>query len=229
MINRFAWTIITCLVFTISCSAQSFVQANGANSSGLLTLAFGSNVTKGNLLIVCVEISGGTSGLTATDTVLTPYVLMNTINEPSTPFQSTCLYGIAPSSGANTVTIANGSSGGGNYTRIIVNEFSGIVTSGALDTNNSATGNNGTLNSGNVTTTAARELLFGFGVAASANIVVGAGYTLASHAGAETLSLTEYEFVTTTGTYSATATATPARWTMQIGSFIASSSGTTIQ
>lgn len=82
------------------------VVVQSAAAAGASTLAFGSAVQEGNLLVVFISLSGGTGAWTVTDTLGTTYAQVATGTNGSTPTTGTFFTGIAPSAGANTVVIA---------------------------------------------------------------------------------------------------------------------------
>src|SRR5262245_2397714 len=141
-------------------------------------VAFASNNTAGNLIVVAVLFSPSTALVTGiTDTRGNTYVQARSHTNSTGNIYGTVWYAKNVAAGANTVTL---SFSGVSSSQMIILEYSGLDTTAPLDQVNSATSSSaGTvLNSGNVTTTAANELIFGAaGVASAANITPGAGFT----------------------------------------------------
>jgi predicted secreted protein len=182
----------------------SLVQNTSNNVPGNpMSLAFGSNVTAGNLLIVGVgSTTGGASNSTISlsDTLGNTYTSLGKVEEGVLSASGEIFYCIANSSGANTVT-ATYSSGSG--IALHVAEFSGVS---AVDQNAVTNDQTGTAaDSGPVTTAFADELLLGWLIASGAP-TAGTGWTLLSSQGATLRSALEYQIVSSTGTYDATFT-----------------------
>lgn len=180
--------------------ASQVQTANTADGS-FGTLAFGSNVTSGNLLIVFMRVSTGDGTPTGvTDTVGTTYTQVGTAMSISGG-TGYLYYGVAAASGANTVTI-----GGGATARIVVQEVSGL-TSASLDQTNQATGTSAAPSSGNITTTAATWIFAGLVLTSYPSVAatVGSGYTSINFADGNRYAA-EYQDAPSTGTYAGTAT-----------------------
>lgn len=125
------------------------------------TLAFGSNVVAGNLLVCMGAVWNGTeiSSITITDTIGTSYTVVLGASSGGIPNKTWIAYGIAPSSGANTVTI--NPNGGGRYSSHCVAEFSGVHAAVPLDADGgSSTGSSSTASDA-VTTVDANTLVLG--------------------------------------------------------------------
>jgi hypothetical protein len=114
--------------------AHTVVQHKSSFASGSLSLAFNSNVTAGNLIVVCAATYAGSTQNTPTDNQSNTYTLA--VNQlpgvTGTPAQAAIYYTFAGSSGSLTVSVSNT---GGNSQRVHIYEVSGIT---ALD----ATGSN---------------------------------------------------------------------------------------
>jgi fibronectin type 3 domain-containing protein len=123
---------------------------------------------------------------------------------------------------ANSVTVAF--NGAAIYADIRIVEYSGVATTSPLDVTAAASGSSTSASSGSVTTTSASELILG------ADLTV--EYTLASSGFTSRMitvpdgDIVEDKFVTTTGSYAATAPIAPAGpWIMQLAAFKAASGG----
>ena len=135
---------------------QSVIPDNGTTSpsSGAETCAFTSNVTAGYLLIVCFShdtLAGGDT-FSVADTRGTVYTLAESAQSSSATNQLRVYWGIAPTSGANTVTVTR--SFFADACTVGVLEFSGIRQIAPIDDtseNNQDTGSYGA-GTDNVTT-----------------------------------------------------------------------------
>jgi hypothetical protein len=125
----------------------SVVQSTSNSSSN--TLAFASNVTSGDLLIVAFSRWGGSTPTGVTDSLGTSYTLIVDLTGGGDPLLVWA--GIAPSSGTNTVTLTGGP---GAYGVLTVMEVAGCTAT--IDTSN--TGSSAPLA---ITTTFANDFLLG--------------------------------------------------------------------
>jgi hypothetical protein len=97
-------------------------------------------------------------------------------------------------------------------------EFSGLSTTTPLDVTAAASGKTTAASSGNATTTAPYELLFGAGMSTDYYTAVGTGYTALVYT--TNGNVAEYEIVSTAGAYSAQATqASASEYVMQLATF----------
>jgi hypothetical protein len=99
---------------------------------------------------------------------------------------------------------------------LYVQEYSGVARTAALDGARAAKGVGTAMDSGAVTTTNAHDLLVGAGASVGAVTSGGPGYTVRSTAYGN---LVEDRVVTSSGSYSATATHTGGNWVMQVAAF----------
>lgn len=150
---------------------------SGENDSA--AIAFPNNVTSGNLLIVggAVWNDPANTSISVTDSLGTTYTtLLGTIHTGNR-LRSFIAYGIAPSSGANTVTVnPNGSN---TYMSFSIDEFSG-VDSTPLDADGGTTTGTGTAIADSITTASANALIIGVcthNVAGSPTLTPGGSYT----------------------------------------------------
>lgn len=181
------------------------VQATGTTSN---VVAYGSDNTAGNLLVMCTTTSDDVTGVT--DTAGNTWVKAVDLFDSGGPLAVDIWYVENCKAGANTVTAAN--SFGSSFCAIWVAEYSGIATSTSLDKTASALDptNNPNFDSGATSTTSqADELLVG----AAGNL---AGLTSTwtspdteqfdSTAGANRHLSVADQIVSATGTYSASGT-----------------------
>jgi|GEM_PF-3595869 len=178
-------------------SSNTFSAANG----NTWNTAFTSGITSGNLIVVAVAGQAYLTPLafSVTDTLGTTYTagVTMTASIGGSPFVSTIFYGVAPSGGSNTVTVNYPTTGGAatSYNRILIHEYSGVDS---LDQFTSANGNGSTLNAGNMTTTQADEVVFGWMVSNAGVSSAGTGFTVRETSGSES---SIDKIVTSTGTY----------------------------
>lgn len=185
---------------------QSFVQGNSnfsAASANSWTVAFPDAVTAGNMIVVAVAgaPSGTADAFSVTDTLGTSYsqAVTETTTLDGVNFVATIFWGMPPSGGSNTVTIAYPTaSGTTSYNRQAIHEYSGV---NQLDQTTSGSGTSNAVDAGSVTTTQADEILFGWLVSNAGMSGPGTGFTLRETAGSE---ITEDKIVTATGTYDIT-------------------------
>jgi PKD repeat protein len=127
----------------------------------------------------------------------------------------------AAAAGANTVTVTFNTAT--PYVDIRATEYSGLDPINPLDATASASGSSSSPSSGSVTTTAARELIFGAGITIGGFGAAGTNFTSRIITSPD-LDIAEDRFVTTAGSYSATASLTgSAAWVMQVVAFKAAS------
>lgn len=152
-------------------------RSTTASSVDSTTLAYTSNVTANNLLIIAGSNwrSGG-AALTITDTVGTSYTVIE--HDFQTNYKIYIAYGKAGGSGANTVTIDPSSIG--NYMAFAIAEYSGNDTTTLLDVDGGFSTGTGTAASDSLTTTTANALIIGvmgFETATTRTLTPGGSYT----------------------------------------------------
>lgn len=144
-----------------------FVQSAAAAPGNSPSLAFGSNVTSGNLLIVVYSSQNNTSSSTCSDTVGTTYTKA-LVYSPAGGEYVIVFAGLAGGSGANTVTIGTP---GNSYDAIAVMEVSGAEATVDVDaTYNSGSSANPIASLAATTTVAGDFLLFSFATNNSGNL-----------------------------------------------------------
>lgn len=127
-----------------------------------VTTAFDSNNTGGNLIVVMAYFWTNSQTLTVTDTRGNTYQLASTVSQTSDGHQIWLYYAENIAGGANTVTASVTGSPAG-YAGFVIAEYSGIVTSGALDKTKTAIGSGISLSTGSTATTSfSDELLVGY-------------------------------------------------------------------
>ena len=203
----------------------SFVQSRSTSiTSTSGTLAFNSDNTAGNTIIIAAVSDQGSDTLTISDNNGNTYTSLTSVTASGVTIRLFYAFGI--NAGANTVTLTSSTSVNLGLT---IHEFSGINTIDQTS-GNSGTGNSQTSNSAS-TTTVADELLFGFtGMPMSTGTVQTmtgeTGWTTAEvHASSVTEAyLSQYKIVSATGSYAATTTTTVSKggsghWGAEIATF----------
>jgi hypothetical protein len=176
--------------------------SKNAGAVGSSTLAFPSNVTSGSLLVVYITINAATGTLSASDNVNGNYNVDVTAQGQNNTGAICTFPGAA--GGATTVTFSQSGAAGG--LTCVIEEWSGIVPSTALDQIASvAYTSTSTPSSGSTpTTTQAYELLLGAVVMNIAQTVTpGTGWSLGRIQGRIAV---ENQVVIATGAYAATFT-----------------------
>jgi hypothetical protein len=104
----------------------------GFGTSGLsLAMAFGSNNTLGNLLLVQVRFAAGNSGpFTCTDSQGNTYVTAYSVLFSGSTQRFCSFYCLGCKAGANTITVAQGAS---NFIRPVAMEVSGVPSSSVVE------------------------------------------------------------------------------------------------
>jgi hypothetical protein len=201
------------LTLTIAAAVPaSFVQAAASAASGTattLSLAFPSNTRAGDLLLVAFDYTSNATPTSVTDSQGNVFTEVG--SQLSTPggALSRVYYARNIKGGADTVTVTLSASS--SYLELYLNEYSGINTTNPIDAELGASGSAGAVSSGNVTTTAAGDIIYGYCVGDWA-CTVGSGFTARSTLDGN---LIEDETAGSAGGYPATGTATNG-WTIQL-------------
>lgn len=206
--------------------AQPVVSTYSGLGGGSIAVAFGSNVTLGNCIIVGAYCGGNSNTCTITDTRSNSYTsTLAQINQVTDVHQIFLHAAYNISGGADTVTATFGGTPG-NDMWIGVWEWSGLALSAAFDKSSTATGTGTAVDSGNTATTSqADELLVGIigfsGVGLTAT--PGASYTERLEIVNPSPHLAGYledRVVSATGAYNATCTPDASHnWSAIIGTF----------
>lgn len=183
MIERLLIACALWLMPVTGWAAPVHVQsANGQAFSGTTVQAvFASNVTAGNLIVVCLYANKGLTSLA--DTRAHTYSTA-TANTDGSTYAFGAYYVANISGGANTVTATL--TAAHTFALLSVHEYSGVITTSPLDQatfNFQATPGTGTnaITSGNVTTTTDGQLIFGCAGSTEANtgvVSAGTNYTI---------------------------------------------------
>lgn len=179
-------------------------SATSYNTSGSSTsLAFTSNVTAGNTIVVCTLAP--VTGSSVTDSQGNVYS-----QAPS----GNIWYSLNAKGGATTVTVNFGTSPG--WLPVILSEFTKASSGGGFDQSSYATGTSTTPTGGSITPAVANELVVGYCTGGN-NATAGTGYTLIDNSTGDTV-----EYGTHAGTSALQtlfALASSATWYIQTATF----------
>lgn len=171
------------VAITISNAAPAtiaLVQRNSGSvvTTSLITLTLPSAVAAGDLIVVGVSSWPSAPAATAiTDTLGNTYALAGTTRKTSYGAYTGIYYTVNTRAGSNTVTFRTAS--GGSELSMVVAEFSGANAVSPLDAATGATGSSATPSSGNMTPTAAGDLVIGVGTHDGTDVTsAGSGFTL---------------------------------------------------
>src|SRR5208337_1307125 len=164
--------------FTAQPAGISLVQnsANGSEAAlPTISVAFPSNNTQGDLLIVTGTAANPPGTLAISDTAGNNYgVAIGPISDPNQQVTAYVWYVPNSKGGANTVTLTASTP---SALEIHISEYSGADPGSPLDQTSIATGNSATPSSGTKATTANGELIFGYTFLASSGSGVGTGFS----------------------------------------------------
>src|SRR5205807_860937 len=149
-------------------SPIAFVQSASVDAGVAVatSLAFTTNTTAGNLIVVAIRVGPPTTTTVAVkDSNGNSYTLARSQVQTTDRHQTWVYYANNIAAGPTTVTVTLSTTA---TLRVAIHEYSGLNTVAPLDQTTSAQGNGTAPTSGSVTTTAASELLFGMGSSANA-------------------------------------------------------------
>ena len=208
----------------------AFVQVNAATpqtNQSTVSVTYTSAQVAGDTNILAIGWNNATSNITSvTDSAGNTYQLA-VPTARGTGISQAIYYAKnikAAAAGTNTVTVTFSAST--PFVDIRALEYSGLDPVNPFDVGTSASGSGTSANSGTVTTTAAGALIFGAGITTGGFSAAGANFTnrIITPPDAD---IAEDRFVTTTGSYSATASlGGSAAWVMQVATFRAASGST---
>jgi hypothetical protein len=184
-------------------AAIALVQSDsidwGSTASG--DLAFPGNNTAGNLIVVAVRRGSNSGTVTVTDSQGNTYY--QAISQASgTDHASFVFYAQNIKGGANTVTTTFSVS---QTMRFSIHEFSGVAKFLSVDKTSSSSGSSTSPDSGSKSISIPNELIFGaISTDGAPSYTVGGSFTLLENVSNKIL--TEYRIVSSTGSYSASAT-----------------------
>ena len=236
ILRRAAVSICICLALvllvgfsvTTAQGAVGFVQVNSAvpqSAQSSVPVTYANAQTAGNLNVVVVGWNNSTAQVNSVkDSKGNAYQLAVGPTVQSGVAMQAIYYAsniAAAAAGANTVTVAF--SAAAPYVDIRIAEYSGISSTTPLDVFAAAQGSGSSGSSGSVTTTNANDLLVGADLVQMTTKSAGSGYTsrVITNPDGDIL---EDRIVSTTGSYSATATLSGGSWIMQMVAFRAAGS-----
>ena len=192
---------------------QHATQGYEYSTSGL-SLAFPSNNTAGDFLIVTGTAARPRSTITISDSAGNIYVpALSGVVDPTQDVTAYVWYVVNAKGGANTVTLTP--NGGADALEIHISEWTGINKAAPLDQTSYATGVGAAITSGTKTTTQNGELIFGY-TFPNQNSTAGAGFTGLSLVNGD---LDEYQIQTSAGPIAATFTQTSDTWLALMATF----------
>jgi glucose/arabinose dehydrogenase/PKD repeat protein len=213
-------------------SQPSFVQVSAVTpqtNQSQVSVTYTNAQVAGNSNIIVIGWNNSTSNVTSVvDSAGNVYKIAAPVvrgtNISQAIYYASNIKASAPGGNRVTVTFNTATP----YVDLRATEYSGLDPVSPLDVSRSASGRSATANSGAITTTAARELIFAAGTTTGAFTVPGSGFTnriITTPDG----DIVEDRFVTATGSYSSTATlsASSAYWVMQVVAFKAANQGST--
>ena len=141
--------------------AIALVQSKKIYYSGRTgSLAFDSNVTAGNLIVVSYHMYSGSDGLNVTtDNNSATYTRRYFITGGDGSLQLSLVYTYNAAGGATTINFDSGNTGA--YTSITIAEFSGVMTTEPIDVSDTNTGTGTAVTAGPITPTVSGDMLFG--------------------------------------------------------------------
>jgi chitodextrinase len=197
-------------------SPPSVVQVNQSQiSSGKSTsVAFKAAATVGRTIVAYV-IWNNAGSVTLTDSRGDAFVSVSSPTAWGSGYRAQVFYATNIAGGATTVT-ATFQTSVTAFGILYVHEYAGISPVNPVDATAAASGSSSSLNSGNVTTTGANDLLFGAGVSDSSVTAAGTGFAVRNMSYGN---ITEDKVGSSAGSYSAGATHSGSKWAMQVVAF----------
>ena len=216
--------------FNVSTANPAFVQVNAATpqtNQSTVTVTYTGAQVAGDTNILAIGWNNATSNITSvTDSAGNVYQLAvptargNGLSQAI--YYATNIK--AAAAGTNTVTV--GFNTATPFVDIRALEYSGLDLVNPFNVGTSASGTGTSANSGTVTTTAANALIFGAGMTTGVFSAAGTNFVSRIITSPDA-DIAEDRFVTTTGSYSATASlGGSAAWVMQVAAFRAASAST---
>ncbi|HEY4210838.1 MAG TPA: LysM peptidoglycan-binding domain-containing protein [Steroidobacteraceae bacterium] len=204
-------------------ATPAYVQGNSndpQSPTNTVSVTFTSAQTAGHLNVIAIGWNNATSTISSvTDTAGNTYTLAIGPTTASGNGRQSIYYAKninAAAANSNTVTVTF--SGSVPYPDLRATEYSGINTTSPLDVTKGASGSSTSTSSGSVTTTNANDLIIAANYVANSTSAAGSGYTQRMITADS--SIFEDRKVTSTGSYSASATQSPTGWwIMQLAAF----------
>jgi len=196
----------------------TFVQdrSKRITSGTVNSLAFNNANTAHNLIVVYVVWDNpGTVALSDSRGNTYTSVAPATAWGSTSTWRSQIFYAKDIAGGANSVKATFGTAIT-SFGKLYIHEYSGLDRTAPLDKSAVAIGTTNAMSSGPAGTTNANDLIFGAGSSSNNVTAAGSGFTTRLNGNG---SRTEDRHVTSTGSYSATATQNGARWVMHLAAF----------
>ncbi|HTX34306.1 MAG TPA: putative Ig domain-containing protein, partial [Bryobacteraceae bacterium] len=201
------------LALTVNATSKpiSFVQTTAKAASGStksMSVAFASKTAAGDLLLVGFDYETNTT-VSVTDSQGNSFLQVGSQLVSPGGAYSRVYYAISPTGGADTVTITLAAKT--SILEVYLTEYSGVNQAAPVDVQAGKSGSAKSVSSGNATTTAAGDMIYGYCVGDNA-CTVGSGFTARSTMNSN---LIEDMTAGSAGSYAATGTANSG-WTMQM-------------
>ena len=200
------WIALMATFRTAPASQSGFVQGQRTtgNNVNSMSAVLPSSVGAGHLLVVGVGYSDSNTNesnvaFTVTDSLGNIWTSAMSPVRRSGHGVAQIFYVSSSSGGTDTVTVTP-SIGNASFLELYVHEYSGLSAPVSLDVTANGNGSSTTPSSGAATTTAANEVIFGYTLLTNTG-AAGSGFTARETLGGD---VSEDEFVTSTGSYSAT-------------------------
>ena len=215
--SLFSWLVICAATAlfgfqgTALAAGASFVQATASKTTqtGSASLAFSADTKAGDVILIGFNFDQSVTPSSVTDSEGNVYTEVGTQLTTPGGVHGRVYYARNIAGGPDTVTVSV--DGQTDFLEMYLTEYSGADPNNPVDAQAGATGTAGAVSSGNATTTASGDVVYGYCVADAA-CTVGSGFTARS-----TLveNLTEDEIVGDAGSYAATGTSNSG-WLMQM-------------
>jgi hypothetical protein len=189
-------------------SAQTIATA-ASSSTASLSLSFLSNTVAGDLIMVAFDYATSAVPSSVTDSQGNTFTQVGSQLTSPGGTRSAVYYAKNIKGGADTVTVNLSASS--SWLELYLTEYTGANQTNPIDTQVGASGNAGAVSSGNATTTAAGDIIYGYCVGDWV-CSAGTGFTARSNFDGN---LIEDDLAATAGSYAATGSATNG-WTMQM-------------
>ncbi|HSR89628.1 MAG TPA: DUF4038 domain-containing protein [Candidatus Udaeobacter sp.] len=197
-----------------SSAAASFVQqkaAAAASGASSLATTFTSSVAAGDIILVGFDYDKSQNANVASVTDSRGNTFTQIGTELTTPGGAHTRLYYAKNTTAGTDTVTVNLTAGSSFIEAYITAYRGIDNVNPIDASAGRTGNTGTVTSGNVTTTSAGDIIYGFCIGDDA-CTIGSGFTARSTMNSN---LSEDKVAGTAGVFAATGSATRG-WTMQM-------------
>ena len=189
-------------------SAQT-IAAQASSSAASLSLSFLTNTVAGDLIMVAFDYDTNTVPSSVTDSQGNTFTQVGSQLTSPGATRSVVYYAKNIKGGADTVTV--NLSGTSAWLELYLSEYTGVSQTNPIDIEAGASGSAGAVSSGNATTTAAGDVIYGSCVGDWV-CTAGTGFTARSNFLGN---LIEDQVVGAAGSYAATGSATNG-WTMQM-------------